>query len=389
MVDQTTVEPAPAGDFRIAPARAGRGRARTRAVRRLGDVLRPAVGLLTSPHSVASYLELVRPARSLTETRARVVGIEHPISRAVTLTLRPDSTWSGHLPGQHVELGVDIEGARHTRPFSLASSPDRPDGLLEITATCTGGPVTTHLREGLRIGTLLTLSPAQGDFVLPEYAPNGLLFICGGSGITPVMSMIRTLHARGREEAVALLHYSRNQAEQLYRMETRELARRHDSLQLMTVHTRESETTSASHFAERDLNEVRDYASREVFVCGPAGLTREVTRYFRVHHPHSRVHSECFASVGPRRSRPRDHTVVEFARSGFRVRDSGDCLLRQAEEAGLSPAHGCRRGVCRRCVHTLISGTVRDLTTGLTVSEPRSDVRLCVSVPDDDVVLDL
>lgn len=337
MVDQTTADPALASDFRHAPARSGRDRARMRAVRRLGDVLRPVVGLLTSPHSVASYLELIRPAQSLTETWGRVVGIEYPTSRAVTLTLRPDSTWSGHLPGQHVELGVDIGGVRYTRPFSLASSPDQPDGLLEITAACTGGPVTTHLRDRLRIGTLLTLSPAQGDFVLPQYAPNGLLFICGGSGITPVMSMIRTLHARGREEAVALLHYSRNQAEQLYRAETRELARRHACLQLMNVHTRESETTHTSHFAEHDLNEVRDYATRDVFVCGPVGLTREVTQYFRAQHPRSRVHSEYFTSIGPMGSRPRTHTVVEFARSGFSVRDSGDCLLHQAEEAGLSP----------------------------------------------------
>lgn len=390
MVDLPATGPRPAGGVRHPLAGGGRGTAGRTALTRLGDALRPVAGLLTSPHSVDSYLDLFSDPPGPTGTRARVVGIQHPTPRAVTLTLRPDHTWAGHLPGQHTELGVDIDGVRHTRPFSLASSPDQPDGLLEITATRTGGPVTTHLYDRLRPGTLLTLSPARGDFVLPPHAPDGLLFICAGSGITPAMSIIRTLHGRGRPETVTLLHYSRSPAEQLYRAQTRELARRHAPLQLVNLYTREPPAERTAHFTGRHLEAVPGHAARDVFVCGPASLTREVTRYFRTHHPAARLRTESFAPAGTvGAGPPRREAAVEFARSKLRTSDSGDCLLVQAENAGLSPAHGCRRGVCRRCVHTLISGTVRDLTTGLTVSGPGSDVRLCVSVPDHDVVLDL
>ncbi|UQA91988.1 ferredoxin reductase [Streptomyces halobius] len=352
-------------------------------------MLRPVAGLLTSPHSVDTYLELIHPAWTRSEVRAIVTRVEHPTAAAVTLTLRPNQAWRGHMPGQHVQLGVQIGGVRRARTFSIASSPDRPDGLLEITATCTGGRFTTYLRDKVRVGTVVALSTAQGQFVLPQHTPEGLLFICGGSGITPALSMVRTLVMRNRTEPVGLLHYSRSPDLQLYRRQTEALSKRHSALQLLTFFTRGQRATGSVHFSERHLNEIPGYAAREVFVSGPAELISAVTTHFNARHPRTRVHAECFQPATPTDRQSEGRWLVEFATSGRRAQSSGECLLDQAENMGLTPEYGCRQGICGRCIRPLIRGSVSDVAAGNTISEPGSPVRLCVCVPESDVVLDL
>src|SRR6476660_508678 len=153
----------------------------------------PAVAALTSPHGVDRYLELVNPMWAAHEVRARVVHVQRETFDVTTLTLAPTNTWQGFAAGQHVQVGVEIDGVRHTRCFSISSSELarklRGDRTFTITVRAhDDGVVSRHLARTAEVETVLHLSQAEGDFTLPPLLPRKILMISGGSGITPVMS---------------------------------------------------------------------------------------------------------------------------------------------------------------------------------------------------------
>ncbi len=135
----------------------------------------PAVAALTSPHGVDRYLELVNPMWAAHEVRARVVRVERETFDVTTLTLHPTNTWHGFRAGQHVQLGVEIDSVRYTRCFSISSSDlrEKLTGDRTFTITVRGhdeGLVSKHLARNADVGTVVHLSEAEGDFVLPVAA---------------------------------------------------------------------------------------------------------------------------------------------------------------------------------------------------------------------------
>ena len=128
------------------------------------------VDLLTGPHGVDRYTELVAPTWTIGEGRAKVVDVRRTTPRSVTLTLAPNAAFnhSGqHVQaGQYVNLTLDIDGRRHTRCYSPANAEGSPN--LELTiGHHDGGLVSTHLYERARRGMVVGLAGVGGDFVLP------------------------------------------------------------------------------------------------------------------------------------------------------------------------------------------------------------------------------
>ena len=171
--------------------------------RRLGRRLLSS-GLLEAlayPHGVDRYVELVRPLLVRREVRAEVIAVRHQTPKSVTLTLCPNENWRGLRAGQFVGVTVEIDGVRETRPYSPAGSQHAAAGVLELTvSTHPEGRVSRYLREHARPGMIVGLTQAQGEFVLPDPRPERVLLISGGSGITPVMAMLRTLCEEGFAE---------------------------------------------------------------------------------------------------------------------------------------------------------------------------------------------
>ena len=162
---------------------------------------RRALGLIrsfTSPLLPDDYLELVNPLWSTRELRGRIERIERETSEAVTVHIKPGWEWPGHRPGQYLRLGIAVDGIHHWRAYSLTSDPARPDGCITITPKLVeGGKVSPFLFAGARPGTIVRLGGVEGTFLLPDPAPRRLLFISAGSGITPIMSMLRSLAGTG------------------------------------------------------------------------------------------------------------------------------------------------------------------------------------------------
>jgi ferredoxin-NADP reductase len=360
---------------------------------------------LTYPHGVDRYVELVRPLRVAREVRAEVVSVRRQTSKSVTLTLRPNTNWRGIGAGQFVGLSVEIDGVRETRPYSPSGSEHALDGTLELTvSTHPEGKVSRHLRDRARAGMIVGLSEAQGEFVLPRARPERVLLISGGSGITPVMAMLRTLCDEGFADTreVGFLNYARSPELALYGPELEALAERHARLRVARGFTRGAEPVRgrspgalarkaplSGRFQREHLRAaIAEHADAATFVCGPPALIDAVRSAFaRDGLPEPTV--ETFTPTLFSFDSDAVEGTVSFAASGREAANSGLALLEQAEDAGLTPDHGCRMGICNTCSCRKTAGTVRNVLTGALSSAGEEQIRICVSVPVGDVALDL
>ena len=334
------------------------------------------------------YVELVSPLLLERDVRARVTDVRHQSSRSVTLTLRPNENWRGIRAGQFLSLSVQVDGVTLTRPYSPAGADQ--DGTLELTvSTHPDGRVSRHLRDHARPGMTVGLSQAQGEFVLPNPRPERVLLISGGSGITPVMAMLRTLCAEGYSGEIGFLNYARSSELALYGPELARLAIRHPGLRVSRGYTRGGRSPLTGRFTQQHLDAIcSDHSRAGTFVCGPPALIDAVRSVWAGDGlPAPAV--ETFTAPALPLDRAGATGTVQFARSGRSGENSGLVLLEQAEDAGLHPDHGCRMGICNTCSCRKVSGTVRNLLTGEISSHTDEEIRICVSVPVGDVVLDL
>ncbi|MHB8657588.1 MAG: ferredoxin reductase [Solirubrobacteraceae bacterium] len=363
----------------------------TTATRRL--LRSPLVDLLVGPHGIDRYLELIRPEMTVNEARAEVVSVRRQTPRSVTLRLRPNAVWGGFRAGQFVRVGIEIDGVRRTRTYSPACSEHsgRVDGVspaeLELTVTeHPEGYVSRHLVDHARPGTIVHLGQASGEFVLPRRRPEQLILIGGGSGITPVMSMLRTLCEEGHGGQVAFLHYARTAADWLYRSEVQALAARHPNLRIAYLATREGGSHLSTSSLEGICPDLQPGVAHAA-VCGPPSLI-EATRKLWQGAP-ERVTSETFTPARLTVTGEAATGAVRFLDSRLEVAIGAGTLLEQAEAAGLSPDFGCRMGICHTCTCRKAAGTVRNVLTGELSAEEDEDIQLCISVPAGDVALEI
>ena len=367
-----------------------------------------ALAALTAPHGVDRYLEMMNPMWAATEVRARVVevvretdGVAAGAAPVATLTLQPTSTWRGHRAGQYVQVGVELPGARRTtRCFSISSAASRPGEQFSVTVRANieardpERSLSQFLVHRAQPGQMVHLSQAEGDFTLPVTpvtpGPDALLMISGGSGITPVMSQLRTLlrdaprygdsSAAHLGRKVTFLHFARSSEDQIFADELAAIAAADNGVD---VHLRHGD----QRFSEFELRRlVPDFRDTDTWVCGPAGLVELVQGAYG---DSARLRMEYFklATVGG--TAGSTDGDVTFSRAGTTAANTGASLLEQAESAGLRPEYGCRMGICFSCTSRKSAGTVRNLLTGETSSVPAEDIRICVSAPEGDCVIDL
>ncbi len=347
---------------------------------------------MTTPHGVDRYLELFNPTWSVNEVRAEVSAVRHPTADSVTLTLRPNSNWQGFRAGQFVRLTVEIDGVRRSRCYSPANSVHAVDGKIELTAKAhAGGFVSKFLREQARPGMVVTLSQADGSFALPEQRPERVLLISGGSGITPVMAMLRTLCDEGHTGRITFLHYCNGAKDLIYAEELAEIAARYPNVELLRAFTEAEQCGELQGLFCREqlATAVPDYAEASTFLCGPPGMMKVVQQLWAEDGLGERLHLENFTAAPVVIDSTNAEGEVRFARSERLAVNNGATLLDQAEAAGLRPEAGCRMGICHTCTCRKLSGQVRDTRTGQLSDGGEEDIQICVSVPVGTVTLDV
>lgn len=348
---------------------------------RLLDRAAAVSAALTTPFLPDDYLGLINPLWSARELRGRVEQVHREAGGATTLVIRPGRGWTGHTAGQYVGIGVEVAGVRHWRSYSLAGPP-RTDGLLTITVKA-AGLVSQQLAVRTPVTSYLRLRQADGVFTLPATISRRLLLITAGSGITPVMGMLRSLDELGELPDTVHHHSARNRDDMIFGAELLALASRHPRLRLIEQHTE-----TGGRLAMADLDRVvPDWRDRETWVCGPAGLLDAAEQHWANAGLSHLLHVERFApKVLPRA----DVTAgtATFRRSGVVTPVTGT-LLDAGEAAGVLMPSGCRMGICFGCVVPLLEGQVRDLRTGDIRGEPGDLIQTCVSAPAGDCTIDL
>jgi len=317
------------------------------------------------------FIALVAPLAATDQLRGRLVARHLETAEAATITVRPGRGWRPHVPGQYVRLGIDIDGVRHWRAYSVTSPLDQHGTFTITVKAIPEGRVSHHLVHHAPLGTLVVLDQATGDFVLPDPPPQRVLFLTAGSGITPVMGMLRN-HALGD---VVLVHSAPDADAAIFGPELRQRAA-DGELTFIERHTDADGQLPLGELAAV----VPDWRERHTFACGPAGLLADAEAYWDEAGLADRLHVERFrrASV-----EPGEGGTVTFATSGVTVdADGATPLLDVGEEQGVLMPSGCRMGICFGCVSPLLDGSVRDLRNGqITVAEDNDTilVQTCVS----------
>lgn len=318
----------------------------------------------TTPYLPADYLDLFAPLRSGADLRGRIEEVRPETADAATIVIRPGADWAGHVPGQFLRLGIDVDGVRHWRAYSLTHGPRR-DGCISITVKAVlDGVVSNHLVHEARSGTLVHLEQASGEFVL-ETDHDKLLFVTAGSGITPVIGMLRNLFPstdsgvlqleRSKSYDIVVVHVAPSEPDSIFSRDLQALAEA-GAIRLVARYD--------DVHGVLDVNDletlVPDLRERRTLACGPAGLLDALS----AHHEAAGL-SLTTEQFRVARVAPGEGGSVSFEKSGTLVEADGSTpILDAAEDAGLLMPSGCRMGICMGCVLPLKEGSVRDLRNG-------------------------
>ena len=345
---------------------------------------------LTTPLLPDDYLALLDPRWSTREACGTVVRIDAESPSARTLVIEPNFDWPGHVPGQYLRLGVEIDGIRHWRAYSITSDPGHPSGLVSVTVQrVEGGLVSPFLVDRCEVGASLFLGAVEGEFVLEHPVPAKLLLITAGCGITPVMAMVRQLGREGKLGDVVHLHGSRTAGDFIFGAMLRELSVEQPGYRL---HEQHSAATGRLH--RQDLDKlVPDWQTRAAYLSGPTEMMLDFERHWSEHGDPALLRKERFRpDIGHGGDTAFDGGggSVAFRVSGLEVDcEPGVSILVAGERAGAQLPHGCRMGICHSCIGRLQSGQVRDLRTGTVHGEAGQPVRTCVNAPEGAIEIEL
>jgi stearoyl-CoA 9-desaturase NADPH oxidoreductase len=367
-------------------------RATLNALRERGgaDVVRSVVARMTTPLLPDDYLHMINPLWSARELRGKVVEVIPETDDAATLVIKPGWGFAAdYQPGQYVGIGVNLDGKWHWRSYSISSVPageaesTHSKGTIAITVKAMPeGFMSEHLVRGLQAGTIVRLALPQGDFVLPDPPPAKVLFWTGGSGITPVMSMLRTLDRRGTMPDVVHIHSSPSRDEAIFRDERLALASKHSRLRLVENFDDEHGRLDANKLDKA----CPDWRERQTWVCGPGPMLEAAEKHWEKAKLGKALHVERFSA---QLTTSAEGGHVTFATSGKEADlDGATTILEAGEAAGITMPFGCRMGICHTCVIPLKKGTVKDLRNGAEYQENQG-VQTCVTAAAGDCVLEI
>jgi ferredoxin-NADP reductase len=319
--------------------------------------------------------------------RGRIERIERETPDAATIVIRPGYEWAGHEPGQYLRIGVIVDGVHHWRAYSLTSDPGRADGCISITPKLVDeGKVSPYFVRQARPGEIVRLGGVEGTFVLPEPLPEQMLFISAGSGITPIMSMLRSLERRDAMSDVMHVHSARTRDDVIFGSQLRGLNERQPGFRLHVQLTSEQ-----GRIAPQDLAQLcPDWREREAFLSGPADMLNAMNEVWEDEGDPERLHMERFQPIIGGDAGEGEGGTIRFRASDVETEcDGGTPILVAGEEAGVTLPFGCRMGICHTCVGRLCSGEIRDLRTGQVYGQEGEMVRTCVNAPEGAVEIEL
>ena len=325
------------------------------------NLLRGLAARATTPLLPDDYLKLLNPLWSARELRGEIVEVRGETEDSATVTIKPGWGFSAqYRPGQYVGIGLRLDGRWHWRSYSLTSVPRRDDKHITITVKATPeGFLSTHLVHGVKPGTIVRLAAPKGDFALPDPAPPKILFISAGSGITPLMAMLRSLQARGESPDIVHVHSAPSKDAVIFHDELRELEKAQPGYRL---HLQLTGSDGHLDFDELD-SLVSDWESRSAWACGPAAMLDSAEKVWQRAGLQDSLHMERFTIARTDKGGEGGTVIFSISDKSIEI-DGATSLLEAGEKVGIQMPFGCRMGICQTCVLPLESGHVRDFRSG-------------------------
>jgi glycine betaine catabolism B len=334
----------------------------------------------------------------------QISDVTHDVKSFTLETVQPQQLRFD--PGQYLTIRIEIDGAEAERCYTISSPPTRPRALTITVKRVPGGPVSNWLHDNLGMGGKLHVSGPLGRFSMVHHRAPKYLFLSAGSGITPLMSMTRTLHDQCDPADLIFIHNARTPRDIIFRDELDDISAR-PGVQVHAICEADSPTEEWTGISGRltlaTLLEMSpDLTDREIFVCGPTPYMNAVRGLLAsVGVDAARYHEESFdLATSKRQSVPTQPTsdaspetgyAIEFRRSGATFACGTDeTILDAALRNGLNPPSLCTEGVCGTCKSTLVSGKVEmEHAGGIRPREiAENKILICCSTPLEDLVID-
>jgi stearoyl-CoA 9-desaturase NADPH oxidoreductase len=321
---------------------------------------------------------------SLNRIHAKIMDIKVETATTKTFVLKPNLNWKGFKAGQHIPVTLWINGRRLTRMYSITSKTN--DHTISITVkNQPNGIASNYLNEKIKKGDLIEIGKPQGEFVLKkEDEKSKLLFIAGGSGITPILSILKNHNLK---DAV-LIYFSKNDKEFIAYEELKTLESTKHGLRIEFIPTDSNDSIVLNSLLSEELlsYKVKDFKERLTFVCGPEGLKNIA---ISIINPKN-LRLENFTLKLLEKKSSQNHFVIKLSKSNKVIQIKGEkSLLEELESEGIYPEHGCRMGICHTCICKKNYGMVENLQTGNLMNSDLDKIQLCITRPETDLELEL
>jgi ferredoxin-NADP reductase len=294
--------------------------------------------------------------------------------------------------GAHINIAFEANGKTINRTYTLSSSPElefdtTPANEFSITVKRVNeGLASNWLFENLVEGKEISVSQPQGSFVLPYQPAGKLLMLSAGSGITPLMSMLRYLAQTGNRSDIVFLHYAQSDDDIIFHDELKHLSTIKDNIKTHFSVEQQHNISNAMHQGRISKNQlssiVPDVLEREVYLCGPQPFMKATVEILdHIKFKPSQLHLENFTADLSSATQLGYSAKLSFSSLAESIQSSpSKTILEEAEAAGLKPASACRIGICRSCRCKKTSGTTVNLMTGEESSGEGDYILPCVSV---------
>jgi len=327
---------------------------------------------------------------SVNRIKAKVVRIEDESPDTKSFYLRPNSLWKGFIPGQHLSISVKINGRFQTRTFSFSSHPK--EKYIRITVKkIPGGQVTNFLHENSKIGDIWDLGEAEGSFILNDLKKDTqLLYISGGSGITPILSHLKNLSLENFTSPITLLYFAKTEKDLLFKNELNLLTHTLPSLKIIYFLSDEKNPNYNTGIFSKEIlfHHIPNFRECSTFICGPEGLKNLVLDLYRSENLLDKLQSEDFCISNTIETDFESQKVKLLYRSREEEVGSSN-ILDSLLSKGISLQHGCKAGICNTCACMKAKGRVKNMITGKISEDSREKIKLCVSIAMTEVHLEV
>ncbi|MDN5513503.1 ferredoxin reductase [Acinetobacter sp.] len=334
-------------------------------------------------HAANFWLQKFNSLWSVNQALGKIVQKENAAQNMASLTLQVNRHFKMGQAGQHHPILVEVDGIRYERSYSLTQL-DAQHVLLTVKKV-DQGKVSSWLVEQSQVGDILEFGQPYGDMLLPTQA-QPMVLLAAGSGITPMLSLLKALSKTGQmaQAPIQLLYWVKQYADCAFKTRFEKLAEQYPNFSFQVFYTQEEDAGVRLNQDHAAL--VTNIENSVVYACGPSGFVAQAEQLFA--HAQS-FKSEAFSMSAVENSDIGFVNITLLKSKKVVAIPKGQSILTSLEQQNIKPTHGCRMGICNKCVCNKVEGSTKNLVNGSQNSEPGNVLKICVNSAQSDLVIDL